>query len=161
MEDCLFCWKYETNEISVFGESKYFYYHLDQFPITPGHSEIIPKKHIVSLQDLTIEEWKDLKFSIGDTINKLENKLDLKEYYQRILRNPFNEKSKELIERALSLPYFGNKPDAYNHGNNDGEAAGRTIHHLHWHIIPRYFGDVKDPRGGIRNMIPKVGNYRK
>jgi diadenosine tetraphosphate (Ap4A) HIT family hydrolase len=66
-----------------------------------------------------------------------------------------------LLERALNLPYINKKPDAYNHGNNDGEAAGRTIHHLHWHIIPRFFGDVEDPRGGIRNIIPEVGNYNQ
>src|SRR5271155_5876708 len=40
-------------------------------------------------------------------------------------------------------------PDAYNIGINDGEAAGRTIHHCHVHLIPRYIGDVENPRGGI------------
>jgi diadenosine tetraphosphate (Ap4A) HIT family hydrolase len=52
------------------------------------------------------------------------------------------------------------KPDGYNFGNNDGFAAGRTIHHLHIHIIPRYIGDVEDPRGGIRHIIPGMGNYK-
>ena len=47
----------------------------------------------------------------------------------------------------------------YNHGNNDGVAAGRTIHHFHWHIIPRYNGDVENPRGGIRYIISGKGNY--
>jgi len=50
-------------------------------------------------------------------------------------------------------------PDAYNLGVNDGEAAGRTIHHLHLHIIPRYIGDVENPRGGVRHIIPDKGNY--
>lgn len=45
-------------------------------------------------------------------------------------------------------------PDGYTIGINDGPAAGRTVPHLHVHIIPRKFGDVPDPRGGIRRMFP-------
>lgn len=43
---------------------------------------------------------------------------------------------------------------------NDGKAAGRTVDHLHWHIIPRYDGDMIDPRGGVRYVIPEMGNYK-
>ncbi len=50
-------------------------------------------------------------------------------------------------------------PDGYNIGINDGEAAGRTVHHLHIHIIPRYIGDIPNPRGGVRHVIPGKGNY--
>lgn len=50
-------------------------------------------------------------------------------------------------------------PDGYNIGVNDGQAAGRTVHHLHMHLIPRYFGDVPDPRGGVRHIIPGKGSY--
>jgi diadenosine tetraphosphate (Ap4A) HIT family hydrolase len=42
------------------------------------------------------------------------------------------------------------KPDGYNVGFNAGEAAGQTVMHLHMHVIPRYAGDVEDPRGGVR-----------
>lgn len=45
-------------------------------------------------------------------------------------------------------------PDGYTIGVNDGSAAGRTVPHLHLHIIPRWFGDVEDPRGGIRCVLP-------
>ena len=51
-------------------------------------------------------------------------------------------------------------PDGYNIGINEGEAAGRTIHHLHIHIIPRYKGDVENPRGGVRHVIPERGDYK-
>jgi superfamily II DNA or RNA helicase/diadenosine tetraphosphate (Ap4A) HIT family hydrolase/HKD family nuclease/SOS-response transcriptional repressor LexA len=51
------------------------------------------------------------------------------------------------------------KPDGYNVGFNAGEAAGQTVPHLHIHVIPRYKGDVSDPRGGIRHVIPGKGNY--
>jgi superfamily II DNA or RNA helicase/diadenosine tetraphosphate (Ap4A) HIT family hydrolase/HKD family nuclease/SOS-response transcriptional repressor LexA len=50
-------------------------------------------------------------------------------------------------------------PDGYNLGFNAGEAAGQTVHHLHLHVIPRYSGDVPDPRGGVRHVIPSRGNY--
>lgn len=50
-------------------------------------------------------------------------------------------------------------PDGYNVGFNAGAAAGQTVGHLHLHVIPRYRGDVPDPRGGVRHVIPAKGNY--
>ena len=50
-------------------------------------------------------------------------------------------------------------PAAYNIGINDGLAAGQTIAHLHIHIIPRYEGDIDDPRGGIRWIMPDKAKY--
>jgi diadenosine tetraphosphate (Ap4A) HIT family hydrolase len=46
------------------------------------------------------------------------------------------------------------QPDGYTIGVNDGRAAGRTVDHLHIHLIPRHLGDVPDPRGGIRQNLP-------
>ena len=46
-------------------------------------------------------------------------------------------------------------PDGYNVGANVGAAAGQTVMHLHIHVIPRYAGDVADPRGGVRGAIPE------
>src|SRR4029079_9346235 len=46
------------------------------------------------------------------------------------------------------------RPDGFNLGVNDGAAAGQSIHHTHWHLIPRYRGDHPDPRGGVRHVIP-------
>jgi superfamily II DNA or RNA helicase/diadenosine tetraphosphate (Ap4A) HIT family hydrolase/HKD family nuclease/phage repressor protein C with HTH and peptisase S24 domain len=51
------------------------------------------------------------------------------------------------------------KPDGYNVGFNSGDAAGQTVPHVHIHVIPRYDGDVPDPRGGVRHVIPGRGNY--
>jgi len=50
-------------------------------------------------------------------------------------------------------------PDGYNIGINCGASAGQTIFHLHVHLIPRYAGDVVDPRGGVRHVIPDKANY--
>lgn len=51
------------------------------------------------------------------------------------------------------------RPDGYNVGFNAGVAAGQTVMHLHVHVIPRYRGDMEDPRGGVRHAIPGKGNY--
>jgi diadenosine tetraphosphate (Ap4A) HIT family hydrolase len=53
------------------------------------------------------------------------------------------------------------RPDAFNFGLNDGPAAGQTILQFHFHIIPRHIGDVPDPRGGVRWIIPSKAQYWK
>lgn len=45
-------------------------------------------------------------------------------------------------------------PGGYNIGFNVGEVAGQTVMHCHCHVIPRYAGDVVDPRGGLRGVVP-------
>lgn len=50
-------------------------------------------------------------------------------------------------------------PDGFNLGVNIGEAGGQTVGHAHLHLIPRYWGDVPDPRGGIRCLIPERTRY--
>jgi diadenosine tetraphosphate (Ap4A) HIT family hydrolase len=50
-------------------------------------------------------------------------------------------------------------PDAFNLGVNAGKAAGQTIQHVHLHVIPRYSGDVAEPRGGVRWVLPETARY--
>lgn len=50
-------------------------------------------------------------------------------------------------------------PDGYNMGANCGKAAGQTVMHLHLHLIPRYSGDMEDPKGGVRGVIPSKQKY--
>ena len=47
----------------------------------------------------------------------------------------------------------------FNVGVNDGLAAGQTIFHVHMHLIPRREGDVENPQGGVRHVIPDKGHY--
>ena len=63
----------------------------------------------------------------------------------------------DVVRRQLDVSE--NPPQGYNIGINVGATAGQTVPHLHVHVIPRYEGDVADPRGGIRHVIPGKGNY--
>lgn len=62
------------------------------------------------------------------------------------------DKAKKVIEEKYS-------PDGYNIGINCGEAAGQTVMHFHCHVIPRYEGDMDEPRGGVRHCVFGKGYY--
>ena len=66
---------------------------------------------------------------------------------------------KDLIFQAKEYLDKKYQPTGYNIGVNSGEDSGQTIFHLHIHLIPRYKGDVEDPRGGIRGVIPAKQKY--
>ena len=68
------------------------------------------------------------------------------------------------FQGAYKFGYDGvasEKWDAFNIGQNVGESAGQTVMYPHIHMIPRRKGDMEDPRGGVRHVIPEKGNYRK
>jgi diadenosine tetraphosphate (Ap4A) HIT family hydrolase len=64
-----------------------------------------------------------------------------------------------LIDEAHRLLVENHSPDGFNLGINDGPAAGQSVPHLHVHMIPRYSGDVPDPRGGVRWIIAERAKY--
>ena len=64
-----------------------------------------------------------------------------------------------LVREAKDLLDERFHPDGYNIGVNVGTAAGQTVMHLHVHVIPRYAGDMEDPRGGVRGVIPERRGY--
>lgn len=98
----------------------------DGYPVSPGHTLIIPRRHIASLFECTKAEQDALLALLGEEKRQLDTELS---------------------------------PAAYNIGINDGFAAGQTVGHLHLHLIPRFKGDVEDPRGGIRWVIADKANY--
>jgi len=65
----------------------------------------------------------------------------------------------ELISQAWFKLSSELQPDGYNIGINGGEAGGQTVMHAHLHLIPRFVGDVPDPRGGVRFVIPEKARY--
>jgi superfamily II DNA or RNA helicase/diadenosine tetraphosphate (Ap4A) HIT family hydrolase len=98
----------------------------DRFPVSPGHTLVIPRRVVATWFDATPEERTAL-FALVDEV-------------------------KRVIDQDLC-------PDGYNIGINAGEAAGQTVMHLHVHVIPRFRGDMDDPRGGVRGVIPGKQKY--
>jgi len=68
------------------------------------------------------------------------------------LNNIIKSQKKSLMDEDNSITGF-------NIGINQGESAGQTVIHLHIHLIPRRNGDVTDPRGGVRGVIPSKQKY--
>ena len=69
----------------------------------------------------------------------------------------------DCFKAAYKFGYNGieaEKWDGFNIGQNIGEAAGQTVMYPHVHMIPRRKGDMPDPRGGVRHVIPEKGNYK-
>jgi diadenosine tetraphosphate (Ap4A) HIT family hydrolase len=98
----------------------------DAFPLSNGHSLIIPRRHITSFFDLSADEQSDMLATLAAAKSNLDVTV---------------------------------KPDGYNFGVNDGLAAGQTVMHVHLHLIPRYYGQPEDPRGGIRWVLPEKAAY--
>ena len=100
----------------------------DLFPVSKGHTLIIPRRHVVSFFETTAEERAEMM---------------------------------SLLDEAKAVLDGEHRPAGYNIGVNDGAAAGQTVMHLHIHLIPRYAGDVPDPRGGVRWIVPSTAKYWK
>ena len=98
----------------------------DGYPVSPGHTLLIPKRHTGSFFDLSEQERRELL---------------------------------ALLDRAKLVLDKEFQPQGYNIGINDGAAAGQTVSHLHVHLIPRFDGDLPDPRGGVRWVIPDKAKY--
>lgn len=79
-------------------------------------------------------------------------KVDNEAYISRCLTEAYL-KGQELISQG--------KCDGFNIGMNVGDSAGQTVMYPHIHLIPRRSGDMEDPRGGVRHVIPEKGNYKK
>lgn len=98
----------------------------DAFPSTPGHTLLVPRRHVSRVLELSDSEHADLWALARRQLVRLEHE-------------------------------FG--PDAYTIGINDGVAAGQTLAHVHLHLMPRIHGDVPDPRGGLRWVVPPTADY--
>jgi len=84
---------------------------------------------------------------------------------KRHVKDYFNLNKEEIdriwgmVTQVKDLIDSKNNPQGYNIGFNVGESAGQTIKHVHIHVIPRYKGDMEDPTGGVRHVIPGKGKY--
>jgi diadenosine tetraphosphate (Ap4A) HIT family hydrolase len=98
----------------------------DVYPVSDGHTLVIPFRHVADFFDLHDEELAAVF---------------------RLVRE---------AKAALGSEY---SPTGFNVGINVGRGAGQTVEHAHVHVIPRYAGDVENPTGGVRNVIPEKGRY--
>lgn len=98
----------------------------DGFPVSPGHSLLVPRRHVTAWEDTSVAERSELVEAIG-------------------------------VAQAEIRAHHA--PDGFNVGINLGAAAGQTVSHLHLHVIPRYVGDVPEPRGGVRRVIPARADW--
>ncbi|MEW5785454.1 MAG: HIT family protein [Bacillota bacterium] len=119
---CIFC----TLEESAIAQNGLAYAIEDRFPAAAGHSLIIPRRHILTVDELTERET----LAVAGLLKEV----------------------KEFIRNRYGA-------DGFTIGINEGETAGQTVMHLHIHIIPRSRGDVADPRGGIRKVLPCRRRY--
>jgi diadenosine tetraphosphate (Ap4A) HIT family hydrolase len=65
----------------------------------------------------------------------------------------------ELLNRVRGIVQEKYNPAGFNVGININEAAGQTVPHVHIHLITRYEGDVEEPRGGVRGVVPGRKEY--
>lgn len=117
-----------------------------------------------NIEDLQIQLENNLAYAIFDKypVNKGHMLIIPKRHYKNFFDSTEEEiiAIYDLIHNCKDLLIKKYSPDGYNIGININEDAGQTIMHLHVHLIPRYSGDVEDPRGGIRNLKPQLVPYK-
>ena len=120
--NCPFC----NIDREPLAENKLAFAIPDKYPVSPGHTLVISRRHVSDYFDLSVAQ----KQACWDLVDEMKQKLETQ-----------------------------HNPDGWNIGINTGTVAGQTVFHVHIHLIPRYEGDMKDPRGGVRNVILGMGDY--
>ena len=124
MDDCAFCTRIEDGE--VIEQSTLAVAFADGFPISPGHTLVVSKRHEADF------------FALSDMEQAAMWVVAL---------------------RAKDRIMADHEPTGFNVAINVGADAGQLVDHAHLHIVPRYEGDVDDPRGGVRWVIPEHARY--
>ena len=113
------------------------------------------KEKIILVNEYAFARFDEFPVSKGHVL--FMTKRHVKDFFETTLEE--KKAIFELIEKAREIIDKKYNPDGYNIGMNCGIAAGQSVMHIHVHLIPRYNGDVENPRGGIRGVIPKKQNY--
>jgi diadenosine tetraphosphate (Ap4A) HIT family hydrolase len=123
--DCVFCALEGSGRVLL--ENELALCIADAYPVTAGHSLVIPRRHVADGLELHQPEW-----------NAVVELLKL---------------------RREQLSAMDASISGWNVGLNSGAAAGQTVFHAHWHLIPRRTGDNDCPRGGVRGVIKGRQHY--
>jgi len=118
-DSCVFCALEASGRVLL--ENELALCIADAYPVTPGHSLVIPRRHGADGLALHQPEWN----AVVELLKR---------------------RREELSAQDASI-------SGWNVGLNSGEAAGQTVFHAHWHLIPRREGDCEEPRGGVRGVI--------
>ncbi|MDE2662191.1 MAG: HIT domain-containing protein [Gemmatimonadota bacterium] len=121
--DCPFC---DVPRESVVAESRHALAVEDRYPVSRGHTLVVPREHTETFFARSDEVQADIWSLVSGVRARLQAELN---------------------------------PDGFNVGINEGRAGGQTVGHAHIHVIPRFKGDVADPRGGIRWVLPEHAAY--
>jgi diadenosine tetraphosphate (Ap4A) HIT family hydrolase len=119
---CIFC----APNREILAENANGLAFFDSFPVSRGHALVVPKRHVMTIFEMSEAEYTDC--------------------FRLVLA----------LRDILAARY---SPDGFNVGANCGEAGGQSVWHAHIHVIPRYKGDVADPRGGVRGVVPGKASY--
>jgi len=158
---CYFCTVARGEADPFIVENRSFISIFDTNPVNPGHALIIPRRHVASVFDLNDQEQNDY-FAALNAVKAVIESTDKQALYREMMQRDYLQgRPKTPLETVLQLPFLNQQPDAYTVGNNDGRMAGRSIDHLHVIVLPRYSGDVENPAGGIRNVIPARAQYQR
>ena len=121
---CLFC---EISSERIIASNSLAYAIRDNFPVTPLHTLVIPRRHVLDYFSINKEEL----IACDELLKQIKREI-------------------QALDPAV---------DGFNIGMNSGASAGQTIFHCHIHLIPRRNGDVENPKGGIRHLMPGKGYY--
>ena len=122
---CPFCSMIQSGDVVIDGNLAAVI--LDGFPVTIGHSLVIPKRREPDFSKLSTDEQSEILSLASERMRKLQSE-----------------------DPSIT---------GFNLGVNVGTSAGQTVEHAHLHVIPRREGDVEDPRGGVRWVMPSKADY--
>ncbi len=155
MKECIFCGSNKLDSSTKIEKYEKFTLRLDPNPVSFGHILIIPNRHVEKFDDLDKDELSNLGEIVAKSKEIVGKQRKVREKYSDISETKDNP-SNDMIESIIGEK---ENPEGFNIGINEGQAAGQTINHLHIHVIPRYEGDVENPEGGVRNVIPNKADY--
>jgi diadenosine tetraphosphate (Ap4A) HIT family hydrolase len=113
----------------------------DEYPVSPGHALVVPKREVASIFDLDTDAYAATWELVREVVELL---------------------CRQLVGPHLSryaVAFVKVRCDGVNVGVNFGEAAGQSVQHAHIHVIPRFTGDHPNPRGGVRAVRPGRSDY--